>query len=62
MTMKPVISSLDKEQVKTGSSTCPGFQVMSLVKLVADKFSLGVTLGLTLVFPNSLLPRSFKIC
>ena len=58
--MKPLISLLDKDQVTTGSSTYQGFQVMSLGKLVANKLSLGVTLGLGLS-PNSLLPRSFYV-
>ena len=53
---------MDNDQVKTGSSTCPGFQVISLVSFVADKFSLGVILGLTLVSPYSSLPLNFIIC
>ena len=34
---------------------------MSLVREVADRFSLGVILGLRLLSPNSLLPLSFMI-
>ena len=47
--------------IRIGSSTFPAFQVISLVRLVVDRFSLGVTLGLTLVSAYSLWPLSFRI-
>ena len=54
MSRKALISALDMEQLRTGSSTYTAFQVISRVRLMADRFSLGVTLGLTLVSPYSL--------
>ena len=54
--IKGLISFLEKEQVNTGSTTCPGFQVISLVMVVADRLSLDMTLGRTLVSPYSFTP------
>ena len=59
--MKARISSLERTQVKLGSCTVPGFQLISLVREVADRFSFGVTLGLRLLSPYSLIPLSFMI-
>ena len=61
MFKKALISALDMEQVRIGSSTSPAFQEINFIRLVADMFNLGVTLGLTLVSPNSFLPLSLRI-
>ena len=47
-------------QVNAGSTMCPVFHI-SLIRLVADRFILGVTLGLVLMSPYVWCPRSFRI-
>jgi hypothetical protein len=37
---KPLISALERAQVKLGSCTSPFFQLISLVREAADRFSL----------------------
>ena len=59
---RTVHPALEWLQVQLGSWTWPGFQVMRLVREVAERFSLGVILGLRLLLPNLLLPLSFIIC
>ena len=58
---KPLISALERAQVKLCSCTLPFFQLISLVREAADRFSLGVILGLTLLSPNSSTPLRLRI-
>ena len=57
---------MERLQVKLGSWTWPGFQVMSLVRELVERFSLGVILDLrllsTILLNNiAIFPLSFMI-
>ena len=55
------ISVVERVQVKLGSCTSPGFQLIRLVREVADRFILGVILGLKLLSPYFSPFLSFRI-
>ena len=62
-TLRSLQEALDLErvQVKLGSCTSPGFQVIRLVREVSDRFFLGVILGLKLLSPYFSPFLSFRI-
>ena len=55
------ILALERLQVKLGSCTVPGVQLIKFCSEVAERFSFGVILGLTELSPKSAFPRNFMI-
>ena len=53
--------SKERLQVKLGSCTSRGVQLIKFCSNVAERFSLGVILGLTDLSPKSAFPRNFMI-
>ena len=59
--MKLLISEEESEQVKLGSCTSFSFQLIRVVRDVADMFNFGVILGRTELSPNSAPFLTLKI-
>ena len=51
---------MDLEQVKLGFCTTLGFQLIRLMRVVADRLSFRMILGLTLLFPYSFYPNQLE--